>query len=197
MADLDILLGEYAQFEDSLRKAMTGICAAHCSACSLVCCREELCRETIESPFLSLLRQTFPPPSAYCPQNGWLTRSGCALPIGRAPVCYHFLCTDILDSRRTPIDRYILEVLADLVNHLGKNALAGRHLVAIMNPDDLYRVKLKRFKKRLAQVQSAYHTIVDYFDHGRLYPGHISKLSLIRPFSSDTSTSELVAPMST
>ncbi|MBW2408263.1 MAG: hypothetical protein JRF72_00595 [Deltaproteobacteria bacterium] len=197
MADLDILLREYAQFEDRLRKVMSGICAPHCRACSRVCCREELCRETIESPFLSLLRQKFPPPSAYCSQNGWLTRSGCALSIGRAPVCYHFLCTDILDARRTPIDCYMLEVLADLVNHLGKNALAGRHLVAIMNPDDLYRLKFKRFKKRLTLVRNVYHIIVDYFDHAQLDAGHIFTLSQIRPLPSDINASNMMAPVST
>ena len=60
MADLDIILSEYAQFEDSLRKVMSGICAPHCCACRRVCCREELCRETIESPFLCLLHQKIP-----------------------------------------------------------------------------------------------------------------------------------------
>ena len=196
MADLDILLSEYAKFENSLRKVMSEICAPHCCACRRVCCREELCRETIESPFLCLLHQKFPPPSAYCSQNGWLTRSGCALSIGRAPVCYHFLCTDILASQRTPIDGYVLEVLADLVNHLGKNAFAGRHLVAIMNPDDLYCVKLTRFKKRLAQVRSAYNIIVDYFDYAHLDAESISTLSRIRPFPSDKIASNMITPMS-
>ncbi len=196
MADLDILLDEYAQFEDRLRKVMSAICAPHCCACNRVCCREELCRETIESPFLSLLRQKFPSPSAYCSQNGWLTRTGCALGIGRAPVCYHFLCSDILVSQPTPIDAYLLKVLAALINYIGKNALGRRHLVEIMNPDDLLRVKLLRFKKKLAEARSVLNIIVDYFDHGHLDARSLAELSRIQPFPSDKSALKMIAQMS-
>ena len=185
MADLDLLLREYAQFEASLRKAMTAMCAAHCCTCTRVCCREELCRETLESAFLHLLSRNFSRSAAYSSQNGWLTKTGCALSIGRAPVCYHFLCSEILASRPTPLDRYMLEVLAALVNHIGKNALAGRHLVEIINPDDLCRVKFSRFNKKLAQAQAALKITMDYFDHGILDEKNISNLSRIRPFPPD------------
>ncbi len=188
MADLDLLLREYAQFEENLRKVMTAMCAAHCCACARVCCREELCRETLESPILNLLSRNFPPSADYSSQNGWLTQNGCALSIGRAPVCYHFLCREILVSRPTPLDRYMLEVLAALVNHIGKNALGGRHLVEIMNPDDLGRVKLSRFKKKLAQAQTAFNIVRDYFDHGHLDDGNIPKLSRIRPLRLEKET---------
>ena len=60
MTDLDILLREYAIFEEKVGIAMTGRCVANCCVCTRVCCREELCRETVESPFLCLLRQKFP-----------------------------------------------------------------------------------------------------------------------------------------
>ena len=196
MTDLDILLREYAQFDESLRTAMTRMCAVHCGACTRVCCREELCRETVESPFLTLLRQKFPPPVAYSPQNGWLTQTGCALGIGRAPVCYHFLCSEILVSQPTPIDAYLLEVLAALINYIGRNALGRRHLVEIMNPDDLPRVKLLRFKKKLAEARRALNIIVDYFDHGHLDAGSLAELSRIQPFPSDKSASNIDAPMS-
>ena len=196
MADLDILLGEYGQFEDRLRKVMSAVCAPHCCTCNCVCCREELCRETIESPFLSLLRQKFPSPSAYCSQNGWLTRTGCALGKGRAPVCYHFLCSDILVSQPTPIDAYLLKVLAALINYIGKNALGRRHLVEIMNPDDLLRVKLLRFKKKLAEARSVLNIIVDYFDHGHLDAASLAELARIQPFPSDISASNMNASMS-
>ena len=167
---------------------MTAMCAAHCCACPRVCCREELCRETRESPFLHLLSRNFPPSTGYSSQNGWLTQNGCALSIGRAPVCYHFLCSEILVSRPTPLDGYMLEVLAALVNHIGKNALGRRHLVEIMNPDDLGRVKLSRFKKKLAQAQTALNIIMDYFDHGNLDDENISKLSRILPLRLEKGT---------
>ncbi len=192
MADLDILLREYGQFEDRLRTAMTGMCAVHCCVCTRVCCREELCRETFESPFLRLLCQKYPPSAEYDSRNGWLTKTGCALSIGRAPVCYHFLCSEIMISRPTPLDGYMLEVLAALVNHVGKKALGRRHLVEILNSNDLTRVKLSRFKRKLVQAQTALDIIVDYFDHGTLDVGNISKLSQIRPFPSDKSVFDMM-----
>jgi hypothetical protein len=197
MTDLDILLRDYAAFEEKVRSAMTGKCAAHCRVCTRICCREELCRETIESPFLCLLRQKFPPRAAYSSQKGWLTPTGCALSSGRPPVCYHFLCSDILASQPAPIACYLLEVLAALINHIGKNALGGRHLVEIMNPDDLYRVKLSRFKKRLAETRSAFNMIVSYFDYGHLDARGIAELSRIRPLPSDQRTSNMMAAIFT
>lgn len=172
---------------------MTGKCAGHCCACTRVCCREELCRETIESPFLCLLCQKFPPPAAYSSQNGWLTKTGCALSIGRAPVCYHFLCSDILVSRPTPLDRYLLEVLAALINHIGKNALGRHHLVEIMNPDALNRVKLSRFKKKLAEARTALNIILNYFDHGQLDAGSLAEISCIQPFPSQPSELDMIS----
>ena len=175
---------------------MTGMCAVHCCACTRVCCREELCRETIESPFLHLLHRKFPPPVAYSSLNGWLTQTGCALHIGRAPVCYHFLCSDILGSRLTSLDCYLLEVLAALVNHIGKNALGRRHLVELMNPKDLLRVKLLRFKRKLTEARRALNIIVDYFDHGHLDAESLAELSRIQPFPSKRSASNMMARMS-
>jgi hypothetical protein len=184
MTDLDILLREYALFEEKVGMAMTGRCAANCCVCTRVCCREELCRETVESPFLCLLRQKFSPSMVYSSEIGWLTKTGCALSIGRAPVCYHFLCPDIRISQSSPIDFYILEVLAALINHIGRNALGRRHLVEIIDGDDLYRVKLLRFEKKLTQARAAFKVIMDYCKHGFLDDDRITTLSRIHPFPS-------------
>jgi hypothetical protein len=180
MTDLDILFCKYAQFEENVNAAMTGMCAGFCRVCARVCCREEFCRETIESPFLSLLHHKFSPPAAYSSENGWLTPAGCALSIGRAPVCYHFLCRDIRASQPTQTDGYVLEVLGALINHVGKYALGRRHVVEIMNVDDLHRVKRLRFEKRLSQAQAAFNVIMAYHNHALLDDESIVKLSRIQ-----------------
>jgi hypothetical protein len=196
MADLDILLREYAQFEANVREAMTGRCAGHCRVCARVCCREELCRETVECPFLGLLRRQFSPPVTYSSEKGWLTQTGCALSAGRAPVCYHFLCSNILASQLSPSDCYMLEVLAALINHIGKFALGRRHLVEIMNADDLYRVKRSSFEAKLSEARAALNVILDYFNHGFLDDGRIAKLSRIQPLPSSRIISEVIEPKS-
>jgi len=183
MTDLDILVREYALFEDTVRTAMTGMCVANCSECTRVCCREELCRETIESPFLSLLNQQSSSEMKYSSVDGWLTKTGCALSIGRAPVCYHFICDDILSCQPASVDRYFLKALAALVSHIGKNALGHRHLVEIMDFDDLNRVKLSRFRNKLKEARAALNVIMDYFQYALVDEDRFTTLSRIQPFT--------------
>ena len=183
MTDLEILVREYALLEDKVRTAMSGVCVANCSVCTRVCCCEELCRETIESTFLCLLRQQSPPMMDYSSDVGWLTKSGCALSIGRAPVCYHFLCDDILTSQPSPVDRIVLKALAALVTHIGKNALGHRHLVEIMDRDDLNRVKLSRFRKKIREARAALNVIMDYYKYELVEDDRFTTLSRIQPFT--------------
>ena len=188
MTDLDILVREYALYEDKVRTAMIGMCVANCRACTRVCCREELCRETIESPFLCLVRQQAPPMMNYSSVDGWLTKTGCALSIGRAPVCYHFLCSDILSSQPSIVDRYVLKALAALVTHIGKNALGHRHLVEIMDRDDLNRVKLSRFRKKMREARAALNVIMDYYKFALVEDDRFTTLSRIQPLATRNGT---------
>lgn len=188
MSELDKIIEMYIDFEKKVSMTMTAMCTAHCSACATVCCREELCRETVEAPFLCLLRKEAPALAAYSSDRGWLTDSGCALSMGRAPVCYHFLCTDILASQNTQIDRYMLEVLAALINHIGKNALGDRHLVEILDLEDLQRVKLPQFSKKLLEAQTAFNAVEAYLNT-RCFDEHsIPEITNILPLSRLTNT---------
>jgi hypothetical protein len=162
MPDLDNIIQQYLNLEKKVQAAMKAICGPHCRGCTKVCCREELCRETIEAPFLCLLREESLPSAPYSSGKGWLTNTGCALSTGRAPVCYHFLCTDILAAQGARLDRYMLEVLAALINHIGKNALGSRHLVEILDIDDLHRIKLPRFLKNLDEARAAFNAVEAY-----------------------------------
>jgi hypothetical protein len=160
---------------------MIAICAPQCRGCTNVCCREELCRETIEAPFLCLLHEKNLPSNSYNSRKGWLTKKGCALSTGRAPVCYHFLCTDILAAQNTQLDRYMLEVLAALINHIGKNALGDRHLVEILDLDDLHRLKLPRFSKKLHEARAAFNAVEAHLNTGCLDENSIPDLTKILP----------------
>lgn len=162
MSELNKIVEKYIDFEKRLRAFMDTICAQHCRNCDDVCCRQEFCRETIESPFLSLLREKAPPLETYSSEFGWLTETGCALCMGRAPVCYEFLCTDILASQKTKFDRSMIKVLSALINHLGKNALGPRHLVEILHKEDLHRLRLARFEKRLNDAEAGLNVVTTY-----------------------------------
>ena len=78
---------------------------------------------------------------------------------GRPPVCYQFNCNKIKDAQPDDQHRYIFQVLANLVPHIGKRALGHRHLVEIMDPTQLRRVKLHRFRRRLAEARQALQII--------------------------------------
>jgi len=180
-AELRPILVEYAAFETAVRRQISELCAPHCSVCALVCCRPEFCRENIDSPFLNLLSATILQNTAYSAGQGWLTSSGCALSTGRPPVCYQFICDKILDTLPDSLNRYLARVLSDLVPHIGKRALGERHLVEIMDPAQLKKVKHERFSKRLDEARNALQVIRSYKRHGFLPASARKTLSKITP----------------
>lgn len=175
------ILDEYAAFETAVRQQISDFCAPHCSVCELVCCRPEFCRENIDSPFLNLLSSMILRNPAHSADRGWLTSSGCALSNGRPPVCYQFNCDKIMDPLPDDLNRYLARVLSNLVPHIGKRALGGRHLVEIMDPAQLKKVKHGRFAKRLGQARDALEVIQSFKRHGFLPASSRTILSKISP----------------
>lgn len=168
MDDFDYILKDYAAFETEVRVYSSGLWFQWCSNCSKVCCNAVYCRETIESPFLQLLLKQHSSPVSNCTQKGWLGESGCQLPIGRPAVCYEFLCGDILEAPQTRLQRYAMIVLSKLVSHTGKKALGSRHLIELMDPIELKRVKNSRFQKRLSEARRAFKIVQLIFDGGKI-----------------------------
>ena len=180
-AELRQILDEYAAFEIVVRQKISDFCAPHCSVCELVCCGPEFCRENIDSPFLNLLDSRVLPNAAYSAQRGWLTSSGCALSAGRPPVCYQFNCDKIIDALPDDLNRYLARVLSNLVPHIGKRALGNRHLVEIMDPVRLDKVKYSRFSKRLGEARKALQVIQSLKRSGFLPASARAVLSKISP----------------
>ena len=132
----------YAAFEDDVRCLGKALWSRFCSTCNRVCCRPDFCRETLDSAFLRRVRKISRPAISYSQVSGWLTPTGCALRCGRPPVCYQYLCDPILQSQPSGLHRYVIEVLAQLIGHVGKNALGSCHLVEIMDSRRLERINL-------------------------------------------------------
>lgn len=181
-AELLQILEEYTAFETAVRQQISDFCAPHCSVCALVCCRPEFCRENIDSPFLNLLSGEILQSAAYIAGRGWLTASGCALSAGRPPVCYQFNCDKIIDALPDDLNRYLARLLSNLVPYIGKRALGGRHLVEIMDPVQLKKVKHGRFAKRLGAARNALQVIQSYKRQGFLPASAPPILSKISPF---------------
>lgn len=168
--DLERILDAYITLEDRVRELMLAQASPSCSICPAVCCRCDICEESIESAFLSLIHQRVPPAESYCESYGWLTHTGCTLAVGRPPVCYEFLCDSILLTLPNDDARFALRTLGMLITYVGRKAIGTRHLVELLDPDDLLHLRYPRFEKRLRVAQTALEDIQDCFETGLLSP---------------------------
>ena len=110
------------------------------------------------------MRRRFAPDVAYSDDRGWLQADGCALPVGRPPVCYKFFCGAVFEKRQTAEFRYTVTILSSLVNHVGKKTLGGRHIVELQDSSELKRVNFTRFEKQLNEAARAFHLVRAYLD---------------------------------
>jgi hypothetical protein len=156
MDDLEQILKAYAAFEAEVRSFSSELWFQWCSSCREVCCKPVYCREALESPFLFLLLKKHCRQVYNNTQKVWLGEAGCKLPVGRPPVCYEFLCGAILEAQQPGVQRYAMMVLAKLISHIGKIAFGSRHLIEVMDPADLQKVRYSRFEKRLSEARNAF-----------------------------------------
>ena len=171
MNTLSKIIEKYAAFEAEVSAYTKKIFQKSCSACDGACCRPEICEESLTSPFLKQLRQRFASDAAFSDGRGWLKPNGCALPVGRPPVCYQFFCDAVFEDRRSAEFRYAFTILSSLVNHVGKKALGGKHIVELRDSSELKRVNLTRFEKQLNEAALAFHLVRSYLD------GNIAELT--------------------
>ena len=164
MKPLSIIIEKYAAFEAEVGTCTAKIFQKSCSVCNGACCRPEICEESLASPFLTQLRQRFAPDAAYSDDRGWLKPTGCALPVGRPPVCYQYFCDAVFEKRPTAEFRYAVTILSNLINHTGKKALGSKHIVELQDPAELKRINFTRLEKQFNEAAGAFHLVRAYLD---------------------------------
>ena len=179
MQELEQILKAYATFESEVRFFSSELWFQWCSNCRAVCCEAIYCRETLDSPFLFLLSQNHYRDVSYNTQKAWLNETGCKLSVGRPPVCYEFLCGTILKTQQTEMQRYAMIVLSKLISHIGKKALGSRHLIEVMDPADLKKIRYSRFEKRLSEARNAFDVVQLFFSGHELENDALQILSKI------------------
>ena len=184
MDELEQILQDYAAFEAEVRFFSSEFWSQWCSNCRQVCCKSVYCRETIESPFLYLLLQKHSHHISYHTQKDWLSQTGCKLSVGRPPVCYEFLCGNILDAQQTGMQRYAMIILSKLISHIGKRALGPRHLIEVMEPADLKKIRYSRFEKRLSEARNAFDVVQLFLSGNKLEDDALKILSKISGLNS-------------
>ncbi len=193
MDKFEHILREYAAFESEVSGFSSELWFQWCSNCREVCCKELYCRETFESPFLFILLNKYSHQLFNNTQESWLSEAGCRLSIGRPPVCYEFLCANILDAQQTGIHRYAMIVLSKLVSHIGKKALGSRHLIEVMDPDDLKKIRYSRFEKRLSEARNAFDVVQLFLSGDKLENDALKVLSKISRLNSGRGTGKSVS----
>ena len=182
MSPLDHILETYAVFELEVGEFTSELFKPWCSTCKEVCCKADYCQETQDSAFLSLIRRRHPTPASYSADHGWLTETGCALAVGRPPVCHEFLCKRILDSQPRPLGRYALNVLSKLVAHVGLRAAGRRHLVEILDSAGLAVIKTDAVDQRLSEARDAFQVVKFILAHKPVSEDGAACLSrIVRP----------------
>jgi hypothetical protein len=155
-AELSFLIDEYSNLEITVRGLISGICRPFCGKCEKPCCREDICRETLDSLWLRMvLDSKHHDISSYDESDGWLTVDGCALETGRAPLCYEFFCSRIMSSFAGEHQRYGVNVLGNLISFVGRDALNKRHLVTLADPEELLRMNHGKIYERIIKAHEA------------------------------------------
>ena len=156
--ELKHLLDEYVALERGVQELIREQCREICELCTACCCRADLCEEALDSPFL---RAVHGKDELDSDRYGFLAETGCALEIGRPPVCYEFFCNELLAAQPDDLHRDILCILGRLPACAGENARVDTHLVEIMQEEELEHMAFQRLKKQHQEASEALSCIRD------------------------------------
>lgn len=140
------VIKNYIKLENLIQGLINYISGEQCKNCLSICCKEEICRETISSYFLSLVVK-----KSQCIEydymNGWVSNEGCRLKNGRPLVCYEFFCNKLLihtnhqmESIKSIIKEFIL---------LGNKSHGNKHLICIDDLSRISRTKLLKINEKI------------------------------------------------
>ena len=169
--DLIRFLEQYAELERNVQELVNEQCTDLCAACSICCCRADICEEALASPFLSKLHQK---EDLFSDRYGFLTEIGCGLEIGRPPICYEFFCGDLLEAQPDDLHREAIRSLGLLPTYAGKNASGNIHLTEIRDENTLKNVDLRPMEKQMQFALEVLNSIQTFYREGAL-PEHSRK----------------------
>ncbi|NOU35628.1 MAG: hypothetical protein HOO88_02465 [Kiritimatiellaceae bacterium] len=176
--ELKHLLEEYTELEREVQVLVSAQCREVCELCTACCCRADLCEEALESPFLCAVHGRNELDSD---RYGFLTETGCALEIGRPPVCYEFFCDELMAAQPDDLHREVLLVLGRLPAYAGGNASGDTHLVEIMQVEEMEHLAFQRLEKQMQNAREALDCIQTFYNEGALPENSRRALQRITP----------------
>ena len=163
--ELKHLLEEYAELERGVQELISALCREVCALCTACCCRADLCEEALENPFLRLLHGR---DELESDRYGFLMETGCALELGRPPICYEFFCAELLAAQPDDLQRDLLRILGRLPAYAGQNAYGDAPLAEIMNEEELEHLAFQRLEKQLRESFQALEILNTFYNTGAL-----------------------------
>ena len=163
--ELKHLIEEYTELEREVQELVSAQCREVCGLCTACCCRADLCEEALESPFLCAVHGKDELDSD---RYGFLTETGCALEIGRPPVCYEFFCDELMAAQPDDLHREVLLILGRLPAYAGRDAHGDAHWVEIMQKEELEHLAFQRLEKQMQNAREALDCIHTFYNEGAL-----------------------------
>jgi hypothetical protein len=142
---LENMFDRYVILEKEIQRYIDPLSRHYCRECAGKCCREEICRESIESAFLSVLveRQRI----QYDHRDGWFSDAGCRLDYGRPVVCYAFFCEEVMKSH--VYKTYPIQTMVNEFVSIGNKVHGNTHLECISNLELLSPQKIEKLCKKI------------------------------------------------
>ncbi len=140
----------YRELEGEIGKRIYAVSHQFCQKCSQRCCKEVMCRESLESSFLRSLGSA--QQETYDEQHGWLGNDGCRLKYGRPLVCHEFFCDEILNSSSDEMSA-VRQLVAEFVA-IGKRAHRGAHLICIESLEKIPATKIEKMICSITQLMN-------------------------------------------
>jgi hypothetical protein len=126
---LSSLIHSYISLEKEILKRVGDISNEFCLKCQTTCCDEKICRESVESIFLSRLIKL--QNIQYDKKNGWMSPYGCRLDYGRPLVCYEFFCEQVLVNNNFKASN-IQQTVKEFTS-IGNRVYGKTHLICVDN----------------------------------------------------------------
>lgn len=142
------LFHTYISLEKTILYRVTEISYPFCAECKGLCCDKKICRESLESPFLSALIKH--QGIQYDKNSGWMGPDGCRLAYGRPLVCHEFFCEKLLKNRGFQASN-IREMVKAFVA-TGNRAFGSMHLISVYDLDLLTLKNILKINYKMEQL---------------------------------------------
>ncbi len=142
------LLHRYSLMEQSVQALIASITRRFCLECAGHCCQEEICRESINSPFLNALVQM--QGIAYDDRSGWQADAGCRLSYGRPQVCYAYFCNRVMEKQTEWLQK--VDDVIKAFSASGDCAQGGTHLISVQDLDELSNPNISKIINKIDHI---------------------------------------------